>query len=604
MKQDPRDAVFMNLPYTYRRVGQGTPMHLVARALGALTSQLERDARGVLTAHSVVATEDLGDLERLAALYGLTPWQQEDAEAFRYRLLTTARVRLQGAATAKGILEMVGAAHNAELVTWVLPGHAVPEEARTPTTQFTDAYTTLGFFRQRKSPFEPFLAKVVDMPPKAQGNPVRLTGIDFEINVGSYAEADAGQSLSGPTFTLTAGQNGLNLPVLLNLDTGNLALINRLLPAGETLQVDLDAGTAEGGSIGPILVDGVAAPPVLYGSGAFLDREGEVTAAVLGRGRLLQWQPVTYRGWDLKPGLTRWRLMRAVGPDGKKPASPVALEAIRLMPVSLSWVPAEMAVGWMGRRPGTFTMAFLQLNRPGAQWERQLQGEVLRVRPNAATGDFVIANEVHAAGNQERQPVIEIVAGARPVVLPVLYQRSVQRLLLINREIPPGGSIQVDLEEASVQDLSDTPSRPAALLMGGNQAPPLLYGAVAAGLDDGAMILDDPGGAGLVYWARAVNPVPFVPPMTGNGEMPATLPWPPLFPPGDSSWRLMSGVTQSGAPPQSDAPVELTQLRVVPCQAQNAPGELRIRWQGQSNAPHQWLMEQVQALKLAGVMYV
>jgi hypothetical protein len=586
MTADPRDKVFLNLPYSFRRAGRGVPLQIVTRALGTLTSQLERASRAVLKAHSILEAEDPVDLERLAALYGLAPWQQEDADAFRYRVLTTARARLQGAASASSMLAMVGAAHNADLVKVVLPGHADPEDdAAVP--QRNDAYMTTGFFRKRKPPNETFVAGVADMPPRYQELKVTVSGTDFELDTGSYESSES--VMVDPTFDITAGAADLVLPVLVQREQGRIALVNRTVRAGERLRVDLEAGTTDGGEPGPVS----NAPPVLYGTASFLEE------AKVGGASLSQWlaqSPTAGAAWFLLPGKSHWRLMAAVGPGGGAPKPGVSLDDLRIFALPKGATPAELRVGWKGRRPGTFTIVY----KGEKGWQTELRGDVSSIRPNPDNGEFAAVNELHDGA---KQPIIDIVPGAHAVVAPVFFQRDLQRLLLVNRVIPPGSTLRVDFAALTVEDVADSVSLPGPVTMGGKPAPDLVFGTVTAGVDEpGFPALD--GGPYLTVWTTSINPVPALP-EAANAKPPASiLDWPPLFPPGRSNWRLLAGVTQAGDVPQREQTLDLADLRIVPCRSEIGPGELRIRWQGQSEVPQRWLMEQIQALKLAGVMYV
>jgi|GEM_PF-3933985 len=386
--------VFRFLPDAYRRAGaRGTLAHTLGLAADDALQVLDRHGKQVMQSRFLDHLADLTDAERLAALFALVPWPEEDLDEFRYRVRQMARIYLEGAATARSMLEVVGAATDSQLVGVVLPENAA-EEGGT----LNDRYTTTGQLERRANTAERFDAKVIELPPIKQAVSIdESSGYIWEIDNATYS--DPGDFFTPPTYPepvvmLTAGERPVAVPILLQRDLRRFVLINRFIPPGATLKVDLEKHevhdlTGPATLQGPVTIAGEPAPDLVYGTGGIA---GDVRAYRLTDPpprqdaarpfHVVRWNkqyrtgadipmvpgppgtsdpvPIANIPWPplLGIGLTRWRLLVGVNPQGFVPTldQTIDLSELRPVPATPETGPAKIDFTWIGRRLATFTV--------------------------------------------------------------------------------------------------------------------------------------------------------------------------------------------------------------------------------------------------------
>lgn len=215
-------------------------------------------------------------------------------------------------------------------------------------------------------------------------------------------------------------------------------------------------------------------------------------------------------------------------------------------------------------------------------------------------------------------PRFVIAAGTHPVRLPVLVQRSLRRAILVNATVPAGGALAVDLRDDSVTDLATgDPVAIGPVDHGGAPAPALLFGSAAVvGLSRVDPDARHPGHH--LRWYRRDQLAPNAP-LTA-APLPPELPWPDPVPLGLSHWNL-----QLAQLPPERGRTEAALLHTRQCTATDGPARVTVRWDGRrlgtftvrlderdldpaGNGPlrerQDWLVEQIQRLKLAGTIYI
>ncbi|TJY42624.1 hypothetical protein E5161_07160 [Cohnella pontilimi] len=387
MTDKSEERVFRNLPSSYRRAGEESAAFIFTRSLSSALGELERTALQVMNSRFLEHLNDLGDAERLAALFELAPWPEEELEAFRARVRLLARLYLQGAATAGGMLELFGAAYGLHLL-----GKRPPSAG--------DRYATTGDYSRGTSDQKPWIsAKVVDLPLTTRYVNANAPDYKWIVENNMYGELpsidEKGRYIEGtgpdPIIDIKAGSHPVVLPVVVNQDLRRLVLVNRFIPPGATLRVDLNeykvmdlAGPST--LPGPLLHEGQPAPNLLYGTGGLTgDGEAELLSGEAAKPfHVLKWHTEHRRDADmpqvpgppgsLRPvpddgipwpplvtiGTSRWRLMRGIKMDGVAPELAEALEhsTLRVMPQNAASGPAELTFWWIGRRLATFTVQF------------------------------------------------------------------------------------------------------------------------------------------------------------------------------------------------------------------------------------------------------
>ncbi len=112
------DRILSYLPGTFRALlpvtGQPSALYAFADTFGSELQQAENKLAEIMLAHWVDTAdrnaEEIEDLAKIAALYGLAPRDDEDVEEFRQHLLRYVRTFLEGTVTVQGILRVAAEA--------------------------------------------------------------------------------------------------------------------------------------------------------------------------------------------------------------------------------------------------------------------------------------------------------------------------------------------------------------------------------------------------------------------------------------------------------------------------------------------------------------
>jgi hypothetical protein len=224
-------------------------------------------------------------------------------------------------------------------------------------------------------------------------------------------------------------------------------------------------------------------------------------------------------------------------------------------------------------------------------------------------------------------PSFTISAGAEPLVAPLIVQRDLRRVILLNRVVPAGSSVTFDGSTLRVEGGDAGPVR------FDDDAPDVLAGVAGSWASGGAApsVWDDPsartddravfGDRWLRLYAIAALALAEDDPVGAEAHLPlaAILPWPWLMGAGDSHWALLA------ADLAPDAPATPWQHLSFAPAAPVAGRAVDMRWQGRRPASftvrfppercsrsgaqadpvrRAWFDEQVRRLKLAGVRYI
>ncbi len=387
------DLVFRHLPDAYRRAGTATIAHLLSRTTADALQVLDRHGKQVMQSRFLDHLADLDDAERLAALFALVPWPEEDLSEFRYRVRQMTRIYLAGAATAQSMLEVVGAATDSAIAQIVLPEHAAEEGG-----VLNDRFTTTGIMERRVDQAERFEARVIELPPIKQSHVIdAASGYLWEIDNATYA--DPGDFFTPPTYPepvvlITAGEHPVTLPILVQRDLRRFVLINRFIPPGATLKVDLEKHevhdvTGPATLQGPVMINDEPAPNLIYGTGGIAGdirayrltdppprqdaarpfhvvrwnkqyRTGHDIPLVPGPPGTSDPVPIANIPWPplLGIGLSRWRLLVGVNQHGLVPTldETIDINQVRPVPATPQTGPAKIDFTWIGRRLATFTV--------------------------------------------------------------------------------------------------------------------------------------------------------------------------------------------------------------------------------------------------------
>jgi hypothetical protein len=428
-RPDSAKPVQRFLPEAYRKGGRGTALYALTRALARALARLDRDLEAALKAHYLDQLQDLEDAARLGALLDEAPWRDETLPAFRRRLRRYAALVLAGGANAVRLLELVALATGAEVRERFGPRQAALHTLPTGTDAYADRFTVAAVLEKplpapdlsptasgnttaQPTPVPPppavFIARVEDQPLQdftervEPGPDGRLSWIVF--NEAPFAPPDAflsdaflpdafGQDGGAPVadhprLTITAGAAPLAAPVLVQHEARRAVLINRVLPPGCVLELDLTDPAAPAllehsppdmrsmaGPVGATDAQGNA-EPLYFGTAAILDLSrfaapaglpphwgrwypaaeiapvADLAAAALAPDApapaRLPWPPL------LPLGRSGWSLLAA---DWCAAAGPVPIERLRFRHTAAN-APAAVALHWRGRLPGTFTVRF------------------------------------------------------------------------------------------------------------------------------------------------------------------------------------------------------------------------------------------------------
>lgn len=359
MTAERKDRVFRFLPPMYRRAGPETVLGGLTGVLEHVLDLYEGDAHQVLMAACLDQAPDLADATALAALYHMAPFPEERLADFRLRVRTMARIYLSGPASASALLEVAGLALNATTAA----GPALPGEKLDGADSANDLYTTSVRLKRRDGERTYTLA-VEDAPRTPRRVPVALTPDGrFTLENNLWKELPRPDGKGGvtpgeypdPVIDLQAGDRPLILPVLVQRNLKRWVLINRIIPPGAALRVDLSARPPAvvqlGGPAcleGPVLHNG-ARPKLLFGEGGQVG--GRVTLP------LLLWKTEAPAVSYLGTGQSDWQLLQGRNLRGMVPEADERLSPSQVRPLVATPAPG-MAITcyWQGRQPGSFTL--------------------------------------------------------------------------------------------------------------------------------------------------------------------------------------------------------------------------------------------------------
>ncbi len=103
------ERILQYLPDIYRISPETSLVYELMDAFGKRLQEAEGKLAEVMKTHWVDYVDKMGDLARIAALYGVKPYDDEDLDEFRYRLKLIINAYLAGAGTARGILYLTAA---------------------------------------------------------------------------------------------------------------------------------------------------------------------------------------------------------------------------------------------------------------------------------------------------------------------------------------------------------------------------------------------------------------------------------------------------------------------------------------------------------------
>lgn len=194
------DRILNYLPGTFRALlpvtGQASALYSIADAVGRELQQGENKLAEVMLTHWVDTAdrnaEEILDLAKIAALYGLAPQEEEEIEEFRRHLKRYVRTFLECTVTVQGILRVAAEALGLEIAdsyedldTWWK--RAAPEEIITEWDADDAAVHVLGF---------PYALDRGDSakPARVQGTPNLSGGVDLEPDSVLYLQVDGAET--------------------------------------------------------------------------------------------------------------------------------------------------------------------------------------------------------------------------------------------------------------------------------------------------------------------------------------------------------------------------------------------------------------------------
>lgn len=416
--------VWRQLPLAYRRgrpaAGEtevpASPMHSLVGAMTRSITELQWTAEDVLRSRFLDFAPARDDLARLAAWYRLAPWPDEDLEAFRRRVQRMVLIYREGAATAERMLGALAAAMGADIATeggrpavfvpCVAPGAKRCADGSTHGN-WPPSYSALRkFLPDTPDPFATYavFTKTIDgrewaIPAALLDLPKQMTQVptsdapeyhwELEPRMEIPELDDSEETYADPVVKITAPDDReVTLPILVQLDLRRLILINRTIPAGQLLRVDLsEMQVADGDPSRPSTKVLDWEDDLLFATGGFLNGDfpgpdlppynlgsktpafrtlGWVKAAKLVRtkdqkqlldGRTykdgtLPW-PHLLRPYQIGANrmrkTVRWRLMQ-----GQNLSTPGQTH-VRPVPATF---PVDVTFWTGGRRPGTFSLFY------------------------------------------------------------------------------------------------------------------------------------------------------------------------------------------------------------------------------------------------------
>ncbi|MDF2629566.1 MAG: hypothetical protein K0R39_3397 [Symbiobacteriaceae bacterium] len=402
------DAIFRHLPPLLRKAGPETPAWPLSRMLVRTVSDLERTGKEVLRAHFLDDARDLVDLEKLGAVYRMSPWLEEDPAAYRARLKLMIGVYTKGAATAGRLLTVAAAAAGGEVTGLLYPQQHLWAGESPVKLYLTDRFTTYAFLQREADQFG---AAVVDLPPVLRTLTVDAAPdgtLEWQVendlfgSVGGWTpDGWVDDTWPDPVIEIEAGAVPVPFPILVQRNLRRLVLVNRFLPPGCRVRVDLVNHVLTDVSGPASLMTGLIVPPaeaggpdLIYGTGALLGESAVSGHPAVPPAHVLRWylpgkvlfgtdQPLVpgplgavvpapgELSWPslLGDGTSHWRLLVGAVLDGG-PVAPnqlLPLAKLRAVLPTAATGPAKVIFTWEGRQLGTFTMLIDPARLPGAR---------------------------------------------------------------------------------------------------------------------------------------------------------------------------------------------------------------------------------------------
>lgn len=300
------DVILSRFPDFYEVQDPQKLLYGVLSALAAPLERLDRQLVEAMWSHWPRRAQDVQDIERIAALYGVRRFDGEPRERFRQRLLALVRILLTGTATPSALLQVAAATLGLDI--WDASGQ--PQLSPGPTANVTLAHAT-GRTQPLTLVETPWRAVEPEATTCVNGQRLGFHQDDFEPVI--------------PTLVVVGIGERTVEPLIVNLTSGQAIGYLGNVPDGQRLVIRPD-GTAR--------LDGRDVSERLYSlQGAFYDRD----AFDHTRARLVRRQPRAafgLRGLD--------------GPDFLFAGQPTAVQTPRL-PVGDSEWAVTATIGRFGR---------------------------------------------------------------------------------------------------------------------------------------------------------------------------------------------------------------------------------------------------------------
>ena len=97
-------------PNFYLATDEGKLLYHVVDSIASMIQGIENDMFGVLKSHWIKTVEDIDDLEKIAALYGIEREDYEDINQFRTKIEDVIRLYLAGPGTVPAVIEFIAIA--------------------------------------------------------------------------------------------------------------------------------------------------------------------------------------------------------------------------------------------------------------------------------------------------------------------------------------------------------------------------------------------------------------------------------------------------------------------------------------------------------------
>ncbi len=213
-----RDVILSRFPDFFEAQDPQKLLYQVIGALAGPLDRLDRQLVEVMWAHWVSRARDVRDLERIAALYGMSRFDGEPRERFRRRLKALVRILLSGTATPAAVLQVAAAALDLDI--WDQAGRPQLMPGERPNVTLARANGRTAAIALVETPWkavEPEAAVCVN------GQRLGFHQDDFEPVV--------------PTIVITGIGDRTVQPVITNLTNGQVIGYLDAVPNGQRLVI-------------------------------------------------------------------------------------------------------------------------------------------------------------------------------------------------------------------------------------------------------------------------------------------------------------------------------------------------------------------------------